>query len=193
MPRLFTGIALPENIADDLAALHQPLPGARWVDPDNYHITLRFAGDVDGAVAREFALMLAEIEIDAFEVRLEGLSTFGNKEPTSLWAGVTPHPGLEALARANERAARAAGLAPERRAFRAHVTIARLRGTPPEIIARYLGRIGAFRTEPFGVSEFHLYSSRPKVGGGPYIAEETYALRGAWLDTDDDDTRERWR
>ncbi len=178
MPRLFTGIEIPDHLRDAIARLRQPLPGARWIEPENYHITLRFAGDIDNRLATEFAHALADVETHAFEIRLSGTGTFGGNDPRSLWARVEPSPELEALMRANERAARKAGLQPETRKFRPHVSIARLRSTNPETLARYLQRHGGFRTEPFLVSRFALFSSKPQVGGGPYVVEETYTLLG---------------
>ena len=89
------------------------------MEPENLHLTLRFAGDIDNAHAREFADRLAGISVDAFEMRLVGLGAFGGNEPRSIWAGVEAGPELEALARANERAARAAGLPPEGRTLQA--------------------------------------------------------------------------
>ena len=77
---------------------------------------------------------------------------------------------------------RSAGLPPETRAFKPHVTLARLRGCPPDLVARCLGRIGAFRSRPFPVARFVLYSAKPSVGGGPYVVEEEYPLRGAWAE-----------
>ena len=178
MPRLFTGISLPEAIRDQLTELEAPLPGANWVDIDNLHLTLRFAGDIDNRTARDFSDMLASISVNAFLLRLSGLGTFGGKEPHTLYAGVQPNPTLEALARANERAAVAAGLSPSRRAFKPHVTLARLNRSRPDILARYLGRHSAFRSSAFLVTEFDLFSARPNVGGGPYISEETFSLSG---------------
>lgn len=193
MPRLFAGIEIPESVRDQLSDLARPLPGAKWVDDDDFHITLRFAGDIEGRLARDFTDLLAEIEADAFELRLEGLGTFGGNEPRTLWAGVAPSPPLEALARACDRAARNAGLPSEPHPFKAHVTLARLRGTPPDLLARTLGRIGAFRSEPFAVGAFVLFSARPKVGGGPYVVEATYPLRGGYYDMEDDARTDRWR
>jgi 2'-5' RNA ligase len=178
MARLFTGIEIPDHIRDALAVLRQPLPGARWIDPAHFHITLRFAGDVDGRTARDLADLLAEVRGRAFELRLQGLGTFGGAEPRSIWAGVAPSDDLARLARAHERAARAAGLQPEGRTFRPHVTLARLSSSREEAVARFLGRNGAFRTEPFFVSRFVLFSSRPFVGGGPYGVEEAFMLDG---------------
>jgi 2'-5' RNA ligase len=179
MPRLFTGIELPTEQREELARLRQPLPGSsRWIEPENLHLTLRFAGDIDNAHAREFADRLAGITVDAFEIRLAGLGAFGGNEPRSLWAGIEAGPELEALARANERAARAAGLPPEGRTFKPHITVARLKHASARDVARILGRIGAFRGKPFTVGRFVLFSSRPKIGGGPYVVEEAFPLRG---------------
>ena len=191
MARLFAGIELPEPIRDQLSNLQAPLPGANWVDVDDLHLTLRFVGDIEGRAAREFGDSLSEIESEAFELRLEGLGTFGGNDPHSIWAGVSACTALEALARACERAARNAGLSPAKHPFKAHVTLARLRGTPPELVARYLGRIGAFRTEPFAVTAFVLFSSKPKVGGGPYVVEASFPLLGAYFDAADDNLDQR--
>ena len=176
MPRLFTGLELPGELRQRFARLKSPLPGAKWVEPDNLHVTLRFAGDVDNLVASEFADALSQIEIDAFEMRISGLGAFGGNDPHVLYAGIEPSPALEALARANERAARSAGLAPETRTFKPHVTLARLKHSNAEAIARFLGRNAAFRCEPIMVERFVLLSSRPNTGGGPYVVEEAYSL-----------------
>ena len=60
MPRLFTGLEIPAEIAAELSQHRGGLPGARWVDPANYHITLRFIGDIDQATARDLTLLLSE-------------------------------------------------------------------------------------------------------------------------------------
>ena len=192
MPRLFAGIELPQAIRDQLSDLSKPLPGAKWVDDDDLHITLRFAGDIEGRVARDFTDLLGEIETDAFELRLQDLGTFGGHDPRSIWAGIAPNPALDALARACDRAARNAGLPPEPHPFKAHVTLARLRSAPPDVLATYLGGIGAFRSEPFAVGAFVLFSSRPKFGGGPYVVEATYPLRGAYDDMTDEADNDKW-
>lgn len=178
MPRLFTGIALPPALAEELADLARPLAGARWIEAEDMHLTLRFAGDIDNATARELHDALLTIDEPAFTLRLAGFGAFGGQQPRTLWAGVEESPYLAALARANERAARSAGLPPEKHGFKPHVTLARLRGTRPEAVARVLEELGALRSAPFAVDRFFLYSSRPKVGGGPYVIEETFDLRG---------------
>jgi RNA 2',3'-cyclic 3'-phosphodiesterase len=172
MPRLFTAIELPEDVQDLLADLEQPLPGAKWVDTDNLHLTLRFFGDVNGGVMREL-----EAELNGV---VTGLGVFGGDDPKVLWAGISADSSLDALARAHERAARNAGLPPEKRPFKPHVTLARLRGASPAQLASFLSQHGLFKTEPFFVSRAVLLSSKPLVGGGPYVIEATYPLRGGY-------------
>jgi RNA 2',3'-cyclic 3'-phosphodiesterase len=178
MPRLFTAIEIPDDIREELAKLRLPIPGARWIAPDNYHMTLRFAGDIPNGDAREFIENLARIEPDGFELRLSGLGVFGGDDPHSIWAGVEPKPELEDLARAHEKAARNARLAPDTRAFKPHVTLARLKHANVDAIARFLSRFGGYRSEPFFVTRTLLMSSRPGVGGGPYGIEDRFPMRG---------------
>lgn len=178
MPRLFTAIELPEEIAEELHRLRMPLPGARWLTPDNYHITIRFAGDIGNEVAREFAANLAGVETDGFEVRLSGLGAFGGDDPHVIFAAVEPEPNLVELAKAHEKAARKAGIAPDTRPFRPHVTLARLKNSSADAVARFLTRYSGYRSEPFFVARSVLMSSRPGVGGGPYAIEDRFPMRG---------------
>ena len=176
MPRLFSGIEIPPSIAQRLGQLRAALNGARWIDPENFHMTLRFAGDVDGVTARDFMLALGEIAGAPFELRLSGLGSFGGRKPRGIFAELAPCDALETLQRAHERAARTAGLPPEPRNFKPHVTVARLRGSRTSAVANYLEQQGGFTSEPFEVSRFVLYSARASVGGGPYVVEAAYPL-----------------
>ena len=117
-----------------------------------------------------------EIVVPPFELRLNGLGSFGGGKPRAIFADIEPSEGLEALRRANERAAREAGLPPEGRNFKPHVTLARLRGARADAVAAYLQRQGGVGPESFTVSRFVLYSSRNSVGGGPYVVEAAYPL-----------------
>ncbi|MBO0764512.1 MAG: RNA 2',3'-cyclic phosphodiesterase, partial [Hyphomicrobiaceae bacterium] len=93
--------------------------------------------------------------------------------------GVSAGPEIEALYRANERAARAAGLDPAPREFRPHVTLARMRRARHAEVARFLAHNGSLRLEPFLVTRFVLFSARPGSGGPPYVVEAAYSLGGA--------------
>ncbi|MFM9940124.1 MAG: RNA 2',3'-cyclic phosphodiesterase [Hyphomicrobiaceae bacterium] len=176
MQRLFVGLELPEDVRTRLALVRGPLPGARWIDEDDLHLTLRFAGDIDNRTGDELASFLSAIEIDPFEVRITELGAFGGRDPRTIHAVADGGLALEHLQKAVERAARSAGLPPEPRAFSPHITLARLRGTTPEVVARFLGSRGRFVPMTFEVDRFVLFSSRPRHGGGPYVIEEAFGL-----------------
>jgi 2'-5' RNA ligase len=176
MPRLFTAIEIPPEVGDALAMLRGGLPGARWIDPENYHLTLRFIGDIDDGLARDVAFMLGDVERSPFELRLEGLASFGGRKPRAVFAAASAASELVELQAEHERLLQRVGLAPEGRKFAPHVTLARLRDSSPRQVADYLGAFGPFRSPAFEVSRFVLYSSRASVGGGPYVVEAAYPL-----------------
>jgi RNA 2',3'-cyclic 3'-phosphodiesterase len=173
MPRLFTGLEIPPGLAAELALLRGGLSGARWIDPENYHITLRFIGDIDGQTARDVAAALDDIRKPPIAVTLEGLDAFGGGKPRAIVARVQPSPPLVELQDEQERLLRRLGLPPETRRFTPHVTLARLRGVSESAVAHYLGQRG-FLSRRFTAARFVLFSARDSVGGGPYIAEEAY-------------------
>jgi 2'-5' RNA ligase len=177
MPRLFTALEIPRHTAESLALLRGGLPGARWIDPDDYHLTLRFIGDIDDALAREIVGMLRRVQRVSFELRLEGLSSFGGRKPRAVVAAAAPTAPLMELQAEQERLLQRLGLAPEGRKFTPHITLARLRDSSSRQVADYLSARGYFQLAPFQVSRFVLVSSRASVGGGPYVVEEAYPLR----------------
>jgi 2'-5' RNA ligase len=178
MPRLFSGLEIPDEVAQRLTMLRGGLEGARWVEPENYHITLRFIGDVDGDTASCFSQALGEIDASAFSISLDGVGSFGRGKPRAVWARVTPSERLNALRHAHERAALSAGLEPETRNFLPHVTLARMRNVKASDVAKFLEYNGAFLTPNFAVTRFALFSAREGRGGGPYVVEHTYPLSG---------------
>ena len=176
MPRLFTGLEIPKEVAQSLSLLRGGLPGARWIDPENYHVTLRFIGDVDDTIAQEIAWLLGKVRRKDFELRLDGLQSFGGRKPRAVIAAVAPSQSVMELQAEHERLMRRVGLDPEARKYTPHVTLARLRDTSSFEVAEYLSARGAFRSPPFSVSRFVLFSSRSSVGGGPYVVEAAYPL-----------------
>ena len=176
MPRLFTGLEIPADIGQSLAMMRGGLPGARWIDPENYHLTLRFIGDIDDALARDIAFLLGQVRRSAFDLRLDGLSSFGGRKPRAVVAAVSPASPLIELQAEQERLLQRLGLEPEGRKYTPHVTLARLRDSSSHQVADYLSARGYFRTAPFHISRFVLFSSRNSVGGGPYVVEAAYPL-----------------
>ena len=176
MPRLFTGLELPDAVAARVALARGGVVGARWMDPADYHITLRFVGDVDGRAALDIAETLGEIRRSPLTVQFDRLSWFGGDKPRALVALVRPDEPLIELQAEQERRMRRIGLEPETRKFTPHVTIARVRRVGTRAVADYLASRGAFAIEPFTAERFVLYSSRESTGGGPYVVEAAYPL-----------------
>ncbi|MCC6889814.1 MAG: RNA 2',3'-cyclic phosphodiesterase [Hyphomicrobiales bacterium] len=176
MPRIFTGLEIPEYVSRSLALLRGGLPGARWIDPENYHVTLRFIGDVDDQVAREIDSLLARVRRTPFELRFDALSSFGGRRPRAVIATLAPTPALMELQAEHERLLQRIGRAPEGRKYTPHVTLARLRDTSSRQVADYLALRARIEPLPFTVSRFVLFSSRASVGGGPYVVEAAYPL-----------------
>jgi 2'-5' RNA ligase len=177
MPRLFTGLEIPADVGFALSLKRGGLAGARWIDADDYHITLRFIGDVDHQTADEVADSLDRLSSSLrFSVRLTHLGSFGGDKPRALYAGVEPSEALNRLQAAQERILQRAGLPAEGRKFVPHVTLARLRGSSPEEVARFMAEAGRFEPLAFPVGRFVLFSSKDSVGGGPYVVEQAYPL-----------------
>lgn len=179
MVRLFTGLELPAELADELAMMRGGISGARWMAPEDYHITLRFIGDIDERQASEAAEALEQIRRPPFPVTIESLSWFGADKPRAIVALVAPTPPLVELQADQERRLRRIGLQPESRKYTPHVTLARLRSASPYAVADYLNLRGNFRIRQFQATRFALFSARESTGGGPYLVEATYALRGS--------------
>jgi len=175
MLRLFTALEIPFEIGQSLALLRGGLPGARWVAPENYHLTLRFIGDIDDTLATEIADLLDKVERPAFDLQIDGLDSFGGNKPRAVVAAVPAVTQLVELQADHERIMQRIGLQPERK-YKPHVTLARLRDTSSRQVAEFLSTRQPFRSSSFAVSRFVLYSSRSSVGGGPYVIEAEYPL-----------------
>jgi 2'-5' RNA ligase len=176
MPRLFTGLEIPREIGTSLSLLRGGLPGARWIDPENYHITLRFIGDINDVLAGEIALMLDGMRRRSFEVRFGALQAFGGRKPRAIVVTVEPVPALIELQAEHERLMQRLGLEPDGRKFTPHVTLARLRDSSSLEVADYLSTRGPVFGSAFRVSRFVLFSAKSAVGGGPYVVEADYPL-----------------
>lgn len=175
MPRLFTALEIPPDIGQSMARLRGGLPGARWIDPENYHLTLRFIGDIPDGLADEIDGLLGQVARRQFSLSIAGLSAFGGHKPRAVVAAVSPVSPLVDLQAEHERIMQRVGLQPDRK-YKPHVTLARLRDTSSRQVAEFLALREPFRQPPFPVSRFVLYSSRNSVGGGPYVVEAQYPL-----------------
>ncbi len=177
MIRLFAAIALPEDVAEGLAVRQYGLEGARWRPEESLHITLRFFGDVREDKADDLDAELSRVGGSPFEISLAGVGAFGEGDDiNAVWAGVADNPQLAQLAARCETAARRAGVKPDSRVYRPHVTLAYLRHPDPRDVAIWVQSHNLLRSPPFAVDRFGLYSSHRTSEGSRYRLERAYLL-----------------
>jgi 2'-5' RNA ligase len=177
MLRLFVGIAFPPELKLRLSLLCSGIRGARWVDPGNFHLTLRFIGETSEAVAADIDDALVRIQARRFTLQLVGTGVFGGGDkPRSVWVGVERSPELVALRDKIELAVGRVGLAPEPRKFSPHVTLARLHKPALEELSGFLAAHAQFRAAPYAVEDFALIASFQTKAGSVYEDQADYPL-----------------
>lgn len=179
MIRLFVALGLPDDVRRYLTSLQTGIRGARWQRDDQLHLTLKFIGEVDEGTARDLDALLADIQMPAFSIAIDGAGLFGSMEkPRILWAGISPQDQVARLHDKVDMASRRLGLGLEDRKFSPHVTLARItsgRAAAPGV-ATFLEAHGGLMTPAFPVREFRLYSSHVTEAGSVYRVEARYDL-----------------
>jgi len=176
MMRLFVALPMPPALTGRLTPIMNGLPGARWLEPENLHLTLRFIGECDEKQAAVLDDALLQIDRPAFDLQVQGCGIFAQRRgPEAVWIGVVATPGLTELQAAVERAAVRAGFAPEERRFRPHITLARLDHVPQPRLQAYVAGHNLFK-ETVRIEQFTLFSSILHPEGARYQAETSYAL-----------------
>lgn len=175
--RLFVALAPPaavrEAITERVRRCRGELPDARWVGTANLHLTLSFLGDVASAAVPELtdALAAAFAPHPPMTLRLAGAGGFPPRRPARVaWVGLEVEEGIDRLLAvqrdADAAARRVLGLAPERRPYSPHLTVARPREPwRAEAIAIFAARFAPALGEPFRVEQGVLVES--ELGKGP--------------------------
>lgn len=177
MIRLFVGLAVPEPQRTRLAGLCGGVPGARWVRPENFHVTLRFIGDIDEGLAEDVDTALSRIAAPSFTLEVSGIGQFGKDFKTrALWAGIAPNAALNQLQARVEAAVTGAGLPAETRKFKPHITLGRLKNPPPDRVGDFIAGHAGLRAGTFAVDRFTLFSSFLSAAGAIYTPEVDYDL-----------------
>ena len=168
MHRLFVAIRPPEDIRDLLIDAMDDSPALRWVGDDQLHLTLRFIGEVERPIANDVAGALSRLRSPQFDLRVNGVGKFEQRNGGALWAAIEPKQPVTALAAKVERAVQLAGLEPERRAFTPHVTLARWNRRNAEAVDAFLRRNSDLQSKPFAVDRFILFESKLSRHGPHY-------------------------
>lgn len=178
MPRLFTALEIPADIGFLLSLKRGGISGARWIDPENYHVTLRFIGDLSAGTAREVESALHRLRaVPPLDLTISELGIFGGNKPRALYAAISHNDQLKGLQAAHERLLQAFGMPATGQKYTPHITLARLRNTSAAEMATYLATTPPFAPIRLHANRFVLYSSRDSIGGGPYVVEQAYDLR----------------
>ena len=177
MPRLFIAVDLPETIKNNLSLMAFGIPGAKWVAPEQLHLTVRFIGEVDGGLFHDIKEILDEIHFASFSLQLKGVGYFPPRgAPRVLWIGLDKSEPLQLLRKKIDTALLRARIEPEGRKYSPHITLARLKNSPVNKIANFLSGNGLFSQEPFQVEDFKLYSSVLSPKGAYHKVERIYPL-----------------
>lgn len=178
MQRFFIAIAIPDPIRDDLIRMQNGVDQARWLDREDFHLTLAFLGVLNSGDVESTDEQLRQVHKAPFLLRLNTVGWFGKRQPHCLWAGLAESPALIQLHRHILRAVKSAGIILTIRKFHPHVTLARLsRSCSQGACERFSQRWNLYKSRPFCIDSFHLYSTRTLQGGTPYLIEASYPLR----------------
>lgn len=176
MYRLFVALRPPPAMREALLEARDDLPGARWQNDDQLHLTLRFIGEVDRHRAEDVAAVLGGVRHPAFDLKLDGIGSFDRRgRIDNIWAGVTPHPPVRSLHAAITSALGRVGIPAEQRAFVPHITLARLTRGPASPAALPIDRIWPRPVEA-RFEHFILYESELGTSGASYSAIGRYPL-----------------
>lgn len=177
LKRLFIGIKIPDEVSKTLSPLQSGVREARFSPIENFHITLRFIGDLDLQNTEELAQKLYDIKQAPFYLKLRGVGFFGHERPHSIHANLEESESLFTLAKKCESACRKLGHEPESRKYTPHVTLAYLgRNAELRNVIEWQARNNLYKSAQWQVDRFYLFSSY--MGNGPsyYEIEAEYEL-----------------
>ena len=183
--RAFLAVEISDEIRAAAGGLIEemslPQYDVKWVRPGNVHVTIKFFGTIDPAQVTSIADVMESIgrEWRPFEISVERVGVFPDlRRPRIVWLGIGEgRKNLERLSREAEEALRPVGFPPERRPFKGHLTIGRVRSQRGGAeLARQIERRRGFRAGRAVVSELVLFRSDLRPGGAVYTPLERRLL-----------------
>jgi len=165
--------------------LRSALPAASWTKPESWHLTLKFLGDVRRSALEEFGTAIAEAcaEAVAGEIQAQGAVVFPpHGEARVLGVDFVPSEALNSIsqvAAAADRAAVGLGVEREKRKFRPHVTLARLRHRwPADAVTSFREAVGGWGFPPWQARSCVLYESRLRPDGAIHTPLSEWSFAG---------------
>ncbi|EJF98165.1 2'-5' RNA ligase [Bartonella vinsonii subsp. arupensis Pm136co] len=179
MQRLFSALQIPQQTTEALISLQNGLPNAQWINPQNFHITLSFFGEVESSVANALIRAFDTIKLPPFVLQPRGFEIFGSENaPHSLVVRIEPCETLSLLHEKMQCIRSNLSLKPDEKQFIPHITLARLLDIKPEALPSYLSSRSDFSFSPFEVNHFVLLLSLSPSSDDPYIVKKSWILRG---------------
>lgn len=177
--RLFTGLSLPDHISSHVSTMRGSLPSVHWNDPDSYHILLCFIGEIKSYnLINDLDLALEKISFPSFELTIQGVQHYTSPTyETHFWASLSPTPAFLQLKQKIERILLQFDIKLNKQRFTPHITLATGMGLTDDQLSNWLYKYNLFKTEPFTIHQFSLFSSYPNKDHPHYIIESDYLLR----------------
>jgi len=174
MTRLFIALEIPDSVKEELSRLEPK--GNNIKVQAQPHITLHFIGNVSHAMASSICSELHNVESRCYAQKISGVGAFyRGKTAHCLWAGVEQCHGLIALHSAIASSLTRLGLEVDKRDYKPHITIARLKSASEKFVQSYISSHGDFKAS-FTVKRFYLYSSNSEQGKLVYTKVQEYNL-----------------
>lgn len=175
--RLFVAIPLSPEIRQQLAEIRKPEDGVRWLDLQKCHITLKFLGETAKEQLPELRTNLRKVRCSPFTLSLNGLGYFGSRSnPKVLWAGIDKSESLQLLQRQVEEICTSLGFEKEDRAFKPHITVARLNGVSGKTIKGLIEEQQSEISGQWKVKQFVLCQSILDSEGARYKRLQVFPL-----------------
>jgi 2'-5' RNA ligase len=178
MIRLFIALCLDESTRQLLGGLGRNIPGARTVPAEQLHLTLRFIGDVDGAVFHDIKEQLCLLQSPPVTFCIKGVGHFPPRgNPRVLWAGIEPAGAVIMLRNRVNTVLSRCGIQKEQRKFHPHITLARLNRSPAGRVARFLSANSLLELPAATVDTVTLFSSKLTNKGAIHTIEGQFPLQ----------------
>lgn len=182
--RLFIAATFPEDVLRELnervARLKPRLPTASWVRPESQHLTFAFLGEQPESLIDTLATRLepALAAIPRFETRLRSSGFFPNPRRARVgWVGVEPEQAFASIATAVRDTVQASGVALDGAAFKAHLTLMRIRDQwPPASTELFTQSLRDYASQPFVLKDVTLFSSQLDPKGAIHTPLRTFSL-----------------